>query len=33
VKEVSLWFKKDELVSWERVTDKWIFEWLSNFSV
>ena len=26
VKEVSLWFKSDELVSWERATDKWIFE-------
>ena len=26
VKEVSLWFKPDELVSWERATDKWIFE-------
>jgi len=25
-KEVSLWFKPAELVSWERVTDKWIFE-------
>ena len=26
VKEESLWFKPDELVSWERATDKWIFE-------
>jgi len=26
MKEVSLWFKPDELVSWERAIDKWIFE-------
>jgi nucleoside-diphosphate kinase len=25
-KEVALWFKHDELVRWERDTDKWIFE-------
>jgi nucleoside-diphosphate kinase len=25
-KEVTLWFKPDELVSWERATDRWIFE-------
>lgn len=25
-REVALWFKKDELVSWTRETDKWIFE-------
>jgi nucleoside-diphosphate kinase len=25
-KEVALWFKQDELVSWGRDTDKWIFE-------
>jgi nucleoside-diphosphate kinase len=24
--EVALWFKPEELVSWERATDKWIFE-------
>ena len=24
--EVALWFKPEELVSWERSTDKWIFE-------
>ena len=26
VKEVELWFKPEELVSWERATDPWIFE-------
>lgn len=25
-KEVSLWFKPDELVSWDRDADRWIFE-------
>ena len=25
-KEVALWFKKDELVSWQRASDPWIFE-------
>ena len=25
-KEVSLWFKPDELVTWERPIDSWIFE-------
>ncbi len=25
-KEVSLWFKPEELVSWQRATDQWIFE-------
>ncbi len=25
-KEVALWFKKEELVSWNREVDKWIFE-------
>lgn len=25
-KEVALWFSPDELVSWERDTDRWIFE-------
>lgn len=24
--EVALWFKPEELVSWERDTDRWIFE-------
>jgi nucleoside-diphosphate kinase len=24
--EVALWFKPDELVTWERSTDRWIFE-------
>jgi nucleoside-diphosphate kinase len=24
--EVALWFEPDELVSWERQTDRWIFE-------
>lgn len=24
--EVSLWFQPEELVSWERATDRWIFE-------
>lgn len=24
--EVALWFKPEELVSWERATDQWIFE-------
>ncbi len=26
VKEVTLWFQPDELVSWSRDTDRWIFE-------
>jgi nucleoside-diphosphate kinase len=25
-KEAALWFKKDEIVSWSRDMDKWIFE-------
>jgi len=25
-KEVALWFHPEELVSWERATDAWIFE-------
>lgn len=25
-KEVALWFQPEELVSWERATDAWIFE-------
>jgi nucleoside-diphosphate kinase len=25
-KEVALWFKKEELVSWERAIDPWVFE-------
>ncbi len=25
-KEISLWFKPEELVSWQRATDQWIFE-------
>ncbi len=25
-KEVALWFKKEELVTWSRETDRWIFE-------
>jgi nucleoside-diphosphate kinase len=25
-KEVALWFKEEELVSWQRATDAWIFE-------
>ena len=25
-KEVALWFGEDELVAWERATDRWIFE-------
>jgi nucleoside-diphosphate kinase len=25
-KEVALWFRKDELVLWRRVSDPWIFE-------
>ncbi|MFO8037485.1 MAG: nucleoside-diphosphate kinase [Anaerolineales bacterium] len=25
-KEVALWFNEDELVDWERDTDRWIFE-------
>ncbi|MDO9128372.1 MAG: nucleoside-diphosphate kinase, partial [Anaerolineales bacterium] len=24
--EVALWFRPDELVTWERPNDKWIFE-------
>ncbi|HEY5670698.1 MAG TPA: nucleoside-diphosphate kinase, partial [Anaerolineales bacterium] len=24
--EVALWFNQDELVAWERATDRWIFE-------
>ena len=24
--EIDLWFSADELVSWERATDKWIYE-------
>ena len=26
IHEVSLWFEPDELVSWERSVDRWIFE-------
>jgi nucleoside-diphosphate kinase len=26
VKEVNLWFEPEELVAWERATDRWIFE-------
>ncbi len=26
VKEVELWFKKNELVDWERAIDEWVFE-------
>ncbi len=26
VKEVALWFKKEELVDWDRDLDRWIFE-------
>jgi nucleoside-diphosphate kinase len=25
-KEIQLWFTSDELVDWERDTDRWIFE-------
>lgn len=25
-KEVALWFKAEELVSWERAVDRWVFE-------
>ena len=25
-KEVSLWFRPEELVSWERAVDRWVFE-------
>jgi nucleoside-diphosphate kinase len=25
-KEINLWFKPEELVSWQRETDRWIFE-------
>lgn len=25
-KEVALWFSSEELLSWERSTDKWVFE-------
>jgi nucleoside-diphosphate kinase len=25
-KEISLWFKEDEILSWDRATDAWIFE-------
>jgi nucleoside-diphosphate kinase len=25
-KEVALWFRSDELVDWQRATDRWIFE-------
>jgi nucleoside-diphosphate kinase len=25
-KEIALWFKKEDIVSWERFTDFWIFE-------
>jgi nucleoside-diphosphate kinase len=24
--EISLWFSKQELISWDRATDRWIFE-------
>ena len=26
IKEVALWFKPEEMVSWNRETDRWIFE-------
>jgi len=26
IKEVELWFKPEEIVSWQRDTDRWIFE-------
>ncbi len=26
IQEVSLWFKPEDLVAWERDTDRWIFE-------
>lgn len=26
IKEVSLWFRPDELISWDRAIDKWVFE-------
>jgi nucleoside-diphosphate kinase len=26
VKEVALWFRSDELISWERAVDQWVFE-------
>jgi nucleoside-diphosphate kinase len=26
VREVELWFTKDELVDWKRETDRWVFE-------
>ena len=25
-KEIALWFKPDELVSWDRAVDEWVFE-------
>jgi nucleoside-diphosphate kinase len=25
-REVSLWFKKEELVDWKRAVDQWVFE-------
>jgi nucleoside-diphosphate kinase len=25
-KEVALWFKQEELVSWTREVDRWVFE-------
>jgi len=24
--EIALWFNEDEIISWERVTDRWIYE-------
>ena len=26
VKEVSLWFTRDELITWDRAIDQWVFE-------
>lgn len=26
IKEIELWFKPEEIVSWQRETDRWIFE-------
>ena len=26
IKEVELWFKPEEIISWQRDTDRWIFE-------
>ena len=26
-KEIALWFKPEELVSWEDHSEKWVYEW------